>query len=201
MKNYSTKHTSSPMVLVVPLAIAFVVILAAAMFGRIRTENRSRASYSGIEQCTTACSSTGRNARFVKDKAACTLDCPAVVAKTMTCDQFCEENVKSVSGSSTNPTTGAEREWSSIAICKRQCTAWVAAGVGSPTPVPTTPSPTKAAFNCASKCRGVGNQGITALCTATCQQFNRGAKTCPSGCNNNNQAYKNKCMELFCSSQ
>lgn len=210
MKKYQAKSKqSSPMVLVIPLAIAFVVILAAAMFGRIRTENRSRASYSGLQQCTAACNTTGRAAAFIKDKAACALDCPAVIAKTMTCAQFCTENVKAASGTNTNPTTGAERDWSSQEVCRKQCNQWVNAGGESPTPtiastpgtsVSPEPTETPREFNCSTKCQDVpGSYGP--LCTLVCNQFNKGKRTCPSGCNLPNQQMKNTCMALFCSGQ
>lgn len=183
------------MVLVIPLAIAFVVVLGAAMFGRIRTENRSRASYDGTKQCVAACNKTGIAARFIKDKAACVLDCPAVVAQTMTCNQFCSENVKVAAG-----TTPNDNDWSSQDICKKQCNQWVTKG-GSPTPsVSGIPQPTPTQFNCTEKCQSVPT-AYKPLCTLTCNQFNTGKKTCPKGCSSGTAQIKQTCMQLFCSTE
>lgn len=199
MKNYTKKGSSSPMVLVIPLVIAFVVVVAAAMFGRISTENRSRASFDGVSLCTKACNTKNvRAAKYIKDKAACALDCPSVVAGSMTCGDFCKENVRAAAG--TNPTN--DHDWSSQGICVNQCKQWVKKGVATST-VSGTPSVTPAAsptFNCTEKCSGIPAQ-FQMLCSKTCEEFNSKTRSCPSGCKFSNQQMQNTCAQLFCAGQ
>lgn len=125
MKARLRQDRSSKLVLIIPLVIAFMTIIAAAVFGTISTDIRSRASYNGVAQCTKACNASGRSAAFITDKAACALDCPAVVSGTMNCAQFCKENVKGAAGTVTNK-RGEERDWSAASVCMKQCNQWAA---------------------------------------------------------------------------
>jgi hypothetical protein len=124
MKIRPQKDHASKLVFIIPLAAAFMTIIAAAVFGTLSTDIRSRASYNGVAQCTKACNTTGKNAAFITDKAACALDCPAVVAGEMACTQFCRENVRGA-GTVTNK-RGEERDWSAGGVCMQQCNQWVA---------------------------------------------------------------------------
>lgn len=165
MKTRVHQGGSSKLVLIIPLVVAFMTIIAAAVFGTLSTDIRSRASYDGVAKCTSACNTTGRNAAFITDKAACALDCPAVVSGEMTCNQFCKENVRGA-GTVTNR-RGEERDWSAGSVCMRECNQWVA-----------DPCSNKGAV-----CKyAVGRNASEAKsqCAAACKTVKSGEKSCES---------------------
>ncbi len=153
MKKYSEKrHPSSLYVLIIPLVIAFIVIMAAVVFGKNSTELRSKAASSGWQQCINACNTGFNNTQrwIVLDPARCAAGCKAtVVDKSMSCQNFCTDtfntNVSQINKSN------AKRDNSyGVQYCKNMCNVWVRKGNNppistNPTPIPgvatATPTP------------------------------------------------------------
>lgn len=120
------KVNSSPMVLIIPLVIAAIVVIGAALISKNSNEVRSKADWDPLKRCTVAC----RNTNMFKETGACSLDCPLVVNGTMTCTAFCQENVKERRGEGSATTYMYD---SQIRTCNNQCANWYGTGA-NPTP-------------------------------------------------------------------
>lgn len=152
-----SKSASSPWVLIVPLVIAIIVVISAAILSQKAAYTRSKASFNPTQECVKFCNTkyggdqSLTSGSPIKDAAACALDCPAVVAtqSAMTCNEFCQENVKPVSHQTTSCGSADKikkcqancgtTNWqckqdcenkfecpivSSIGTCKTQCQSW-----------------------------------------------------------------------------
>src|SRR5205085_2102167 len=65
---------------------AFGILIARNVY-TTSSDNRAKASYSPLNQCLTLCDSLPKKAAGV-----CKLDCPKLIAGTMTCEQICSNN-------------------------------------------------------------------------------------------------------------
>lgn len=105
-----SKSKSSSRALVTQLVIAGIVLLGAAIVVKTNLDNRSKAAFNPTQACVNACNQT-YNGGAVIDRAACALDCRDVVAETMSCSNFCRQNVR----------TGA----AGMQVCKNRCNQWL----------------------------------------------------------------------------
>lgn len=178
MKKSMKKAQSSPWVLIVPLVIAIAVVIGAAFLANTKTETKSKASFDPLARCTQFCS----NNHIVSNTAACSLDCPGVIAGTKTCAAFCNENVK-------------QNEAASVGkrMCESSCAGWFA----------YTPAPTSGARagNCDNVCRRAGGDAKTqyATCSANCATVKSGAQTCGQAFRSMvlGEFYKQRCLNEF----
>lgn len=181
---------SSPWTLLLPLIVAFVVIAVVVINAQQTQQTVSNASYSGLQQCTNDCNSNNPQfANRIKNKGKCALDCPKVMDGTLTCSNFCSRNVR-----------GAEGQNKVAGLCGLRCKRWIKAGVGEATEQTTGATGatnTTTSFNCSDKCSNI--QGAQqSQCISTCNAFNAGTKTCPSGCQSDDPVVSTACFRLFC---
>lgn len=155
MKKYK-KQSSSPLVLLIPLVIAVAVIVTAAVLSKNKTDMRSKASFNPTQRCVTSCDN-----RFVVNPAACKLDCPKVVAGTMTCNAFCTENVKNVRRTTNTNKKDSEKMISSVNVCKQGCAVWTEDVCGT---------------GVTGMC--LGTQTFAGTCTSACTSVKSDTKTC-----------------------
>lgn len=106
-----SKSKSSSRALVTQLVIAGIVLLGAAIVVKTNLDNRSKAAFNPTQACVNACNKTYVGGAVI-NKAACALDCEKVVAETMSCSNFCKENVRTVAAAGKQ-------------VCNRQCNQWV----------------------------------------------------------------------------
>lgn len=125
------KSSSSPWVLIVPLAIAIVVVLSAAILSQRAAYTRSKASYDPVQACVNFCNTPPKyGINLILNPAACALDCPAVTQGETACKNFCNENVKRVTNQHPNPTQQARLQTpgaslpNSISACNQACNTW-----------------------------------------------------------------------------
>lgn len=90
MASKSRKSQQPSLFYLVFFVLAAVVIGVVLKATQQTQLSQSRASYSPLSQCQSACS----DARLTANSGACQLDCTAVIAGTMTCPQYCKENLK-----------------------------------------------------------------------------------------------------------
>lgn len=147
MKRKSSSRIS-PWSFLIPLIIALAVVAGATVFAQLTTENRSKASYDPTKACVQACNKAGT---WVKDAAACALDCPSVISGTMSCTSFCKENVRQASR-----TNNQGEEKTSMGVCTATCNKF------------TNP--------CSTVCNGAGK--YAASCNTQCNAVDEGQKTC-----------------------
>jgi len=92
------KRTSSVWTLAFPLLVAFAVIAVVVVYAmgkKMNTDTRSHASAeSNMRQCTSACTDP-RYKTFIKDSGKCSLDCTKVTTGSLSCSDFCAQNVGS----------------------------------------------------------------------------------------------------------
>lgn len=187
MKTY---QKSSPWTLLLPLIVAFAVI-AVVVINALQTQQTvSKASYSGIEHCTSDCNSNNPNiGNRIKNKGKCALDCPKVMNGSLSCKDFCSQNVK-----------GADGETKVAGMCMIRCRQWINKDDGSESVTGAsgaTSTTTTTGFNCSDKCSKLqGSQN--SQCISTCNAFNAGTKTCPSGCGSDDPLVAAACFRLFC---
>lgn len=165
MKKYRGKYSSSPLVLIIPLIIAIVVIISAAVITRTKTQTRSQALYNPTEECLKQCRTHGG----IKDRAACALDCPTVIAGTMKCKDFCNENVKN--NPQPNPTQQANTEKKSGDMipdreqCRIICRTWIA-------------DPCEPSGAVCKKASGNDSKTAKSQCKTSCELVKADTKTC-----------------------
>jgi len=156
-------------VLIIPLVIAIVIVLSAAILSQRAAYTRSKASFDPVQACVDTCNKDYRK-NVIKDPAACALDCPAVVAGDMTCKDFCKENVKAFSPTRLNPTQQARVDAGgqypgTISACKATCGTWVA------NPCSATGAVCKDAI-------GAKKNEAKAQCNTSCELVKNEANTC-----------------------
>lgn len=179
MAKFAKKSSSSPLVLIIPLVIALIVVFSAVILTRTKTNTESKASYNPTQKCLAACD----NKKQVKDVAACKLDCPAVIAGTMTCKTFCGENVKPDMIKTVYGTI------STIGECNQQCSRWIA-----------DPCRTDGGV-----CGGSVKTGNAQACQTACNEVKDEEKTCteafvPDAFGANTKLldlYKTRCVGVF----
>lgn len=184
-----SKRGVSPWTFLLPLIVAFVVIAVVVINAQQTQQTVSQASYSGLQQCTNDCNSNNPQiANRIKNKGKCTLDCPKVIDGSMTCQNFCSRNVR-----------GAEGQNKVSGLCMLRCRKWVKAGAEEieQTTGATGTTGSETSFNCSTKCANF--QGAQqSQCVSTCNAFNAGTKTCPSGCQSEDPLVSAACFRLFC---
>lgn len=196
------KSSSSPLVIIIPLVVAFAVIAVVAIKSRETQQIVSKASYNGTEKCIQTCNNSNLDL-VIKNSGECALDCPQVISETMSCSDFCSQNVRNKEWTDNSGTTITARQ-----VCNNRCKDWVSKNdvpVNTPAPhvtINATPFPTRPPeqFNCTSKCSTVPTAG-RAMCATVCNQFNTGERRCPNGCNSTNTLASSTCRQLFCSDQ
>ncbi len=187
-----SSHRVSPWTFLIPLIVAFVVIAVVVINAQQTQQTVSQASYSGLERCTNDCNSNNPQiANRIKNKGKCALDCPLVMDGSLSCKNFCSENVR-----------GADSQDQIAGLCIVRCKKWINAGAEDASKQITgatgaTSTFTSTRFNCSSKCANF--QGAQqSMCISTCNAFNAGTKTCPSGCNAENPQVAAACFKMFC---
>jgi len=111
-------HPFSIKVLMSILGIVAIPVLALVAIQP--TDNRSKASFDGLQQCLSRCK-TGEigNNFFGNRSSKCKLDCQQVVNKTMSCGQFCQRNFMD-RREGLSPNDGKGKGTS----CMSQCQTW-----------------------------------------------------------------------------
>lgn len=107
---------------IVLLIVGIIAIPLFAVVALRSTDNRSKASYNGLQQCLSRCAGSGGiGLKFFADKSAqCKLDCQKVVVdKSLTCADFCSRNAVDRGNSQ-----GTNDGKSSGPSCLSQCQTW-----------------------------------------------------------------------------
>jgi hypothetical protein len=151
------KNKSSLWTLMLPLLVAFIVVgvvLVYATGKKINTDTRSHASSeSALRQCTNACTDP-RYKNLIKDSGKCSLDCSKVTTNTLSCSDFCTQNVQAV---------GAK-------TCLQLCESWQ-----------VTPTKTSRCEKVCPKAEGIqaGDYEIQRQrCLVDCSDVENGKKKC-----------------------
>lgn len=148
---------SSPWVLIIPLIIAIIVVLSAAVLSQKTAYTRSKASYNPTQACINACNADYKQS-VIKNPAACALDCPDVASREMSCKDFCKENVKPIVAQ------GANNTISSMEVCVEQCRSWIGnpcTAEGAVCKIATGKNKSAAKSQCARSCNLVNDDVYT----------------------------------------